>query len=204
MELAECILKRRDTRHFKSESVPNLVIQRALQAAHNAPSVGLTEPWRFILIESEETRRKIKDNFDHMRIEAESTIDDQQKLKLHKTLKLESIMDAPVGLAIFCAMPEENSYVLGTTTTIKKDILFWSVACAIQNLLLSLTDQGYSAGWVSVFDFEIFKNILNVPNNWEPMGYLCIGKPDTDYNGQPMLQKNGWKQRSPEPVVIYK
>jgi len=70
--------------------------------------------------------------------------------------------------------------------------------------VLSLTEQGYSAGWVSILDYDQLKQVLSVPDDWEPLGYLCIGKPATDYDGQPMLEQVGWKQRCSEPVVIYR
>jgi 5,6-dimethylbenzimidazole synthase len=121
---------------------------------------------------------------------------------LHKSLKLDAILDAPVGLAVFCERPQEGSYTIGVQGS--KETVVWSCACAIQNLWLSLTAQGYGAGWVSILDFEALKSILDVPKSWEPMGYLCIGKPATDYERKPMLQLLGWKVPTDEPQVLFR
>jgi 5,6-dimethylbenzimidazole synthase len=202
MELEQCLRLRRDTRHFLKDDIPESVIKKALAAAHCAPSVGLSEPWRFVVVRDKNVKAKIKESFLNQRAKAEEKlVDDADKLKLHKSLKLEAIEDAPIGLVVFCEYPQE-SYTIGTTWT--SETVKWSCVCAIQNLWLSLTEQGYSAGWVSILDYDELKQLLSVPSNWEPLGYLCIGKPATDYDGQPMLQKFGWKNRRLEPVVLYR
>lgn len=202
MELEECLKARRDTRHFLPDPVPQQVLNKALAAAHMAPSVGLSEPWRFVSVESTENRAFVKKLFNEARQKAQKQVADEQdeaRSALHQSLKLEAILDAPVGLAVFCELPSEN-YTIGVIGT--PQTLMWSVACAIQNLWLSLTDQGYGAGWVSILDFEQLKKELDVPEAWLPLGYLCIGKPATDYDKKPMLQNQGWKQRTPEPIVL--
>ncbi|KOP25757.1 cob(II)yrinic acid a,c-diamide reductase [Hapalosiphon sp. MRB220] len=202
MELEQCLRLRRDTRHFTKDDVPESVLKKALAAAHCAPSVGLSEPWRFVVIRNQQTKTILKQSFLQLRAKAEANLtSEEDKLKLHKSLKLEAIEDAPIGLAVFCEYPKE-SYTIGTVWT--EETLKWSCVCAIQNLWLSLTEQGYSAGWVSILDYDQLKQVLGVPDDWEALGYLCIGKPATDYDGQPMLQKLGWKQRCSEPVVIYR
>ncbi|WP_315789189.1 5,6-dimethylbenzimidazole synthase [Fischerella sp. JS2] len=202
MELEQCLRLRRDTRHFLKDDVPDTVLKKALTAAHCAPSVGLSEPWRFVVVRNQQTKAILKQSFLKIRAKAEADLaNDQDKLKLHKSLKLEAIEDAPIGLAVFCEYPKEN-YTIGTVWT--DETLKWSCVCAIQNLWLSLTEQGYSAGWVSILDYDQLKQVLSVPDDWEPLGYLCIGKPATDYDGQPMLEQVGWKQRCSEPVVIYR
>ncbi|MDB2447050.1 5,6-dimethylbenzimidazole synthase [bacterium] len=200
MELKDSVKLRRDTRHFLCEDVPEEVLTKALDFAHMAPSVGLSEPWRFVVVESPELKLEIKKNFDQSREEAEKSLSsDQERLTLHKTLKLEAIETAPVGLAVFSAQPGDE-YILGTST--KKETLNWSVACAIQNLWLSLTEDGYSLGWVSIIDYDWFQKLLDVPKEWLPLGYLCIGKPADNYDSQPMLQQKGWKNKSEKPTVL--
>jgi 5,6-dimethylbenzimidazole synthase len=202
MELEMCLKMRRDTRHFLKDDVPEIVLQKALTAAHYAPSVGLSEPWRFVVIRNQETKAALKQSFLNMRAKAEEDlVNDAEKLKLHKSLKLEAIEDAPIGLAVFCEYPKED-YTIGTVWT--GETIKWSCVCAIQNLWLSLTEQGYGAGWVSIMDYEELKKVLCVPMDWEALGYFCIGKPATDYGGQPMLEQVGWKQRCSEPVVLYR
>ena len=202
MELETCLKLRRDTRHFLKDDVPEAVLTKALNAAHYAPSVGLSEPWRFVVIRNPQTKAILKQSFLSMRAKAEADlINDAEKLKLHKSLKLEAIEDAPIGLVVFCEYPKE-SYTIGTVATV--ETVKWSCICAIQNLWLSLTEQGYGAGWVSIIDYQELKDVLSVPADWEALGYFCIGKPATDYGGKPMLEQVGWKQRVSEPVILYR
>lgn len=202
MELKECLKLRRDTRHFTNDPVPDNFLEEALNAAHMAPSVGLSEPWRFVVIKNDETKRIIKSNFERARANAETTKNmDKQSLDIHKSLKLEAITSSPMGIAVFSAV-DTDGYILGTSTN--RDTLNWSVACAIQNMWLSLTENGYSLGWVSILDYQSLKATLKVPSNWHPLGYLCIGKPADDYDSQPMLQQKGWKKQSDAPTVLFR
>jgi 5,6-dimethylbenzimidazole synthase len=187
----EAIISRRDTRHFNSEKVPDDVLERALIAALHAPSVGLSQPCRFINI-SDSNRQSLSQNFVNKRLLAEDDIDDSDRLALHRSLKLESLAEAPILLAVFCVYPEDE-YTIGIIGN--RRALEWSCACAIQNLWLALTAEGYAAGWVTILDLEMVAAKLSVPSNWEPMGIICIGKPATDYGGKPMLEQLGWRSR---------
>ncbi len=191
MDLTQAIASRRDTRHFTDEKVPEAVLNRALNAALHGPSVGLSQPCRFIDISSS-CRQTLLETFSGKRLAAEDEIDDLDRLKLHRSLKLESLADAPTLLAIFCAYPQDE-YTIGIIGNHRA--LEWSCACSIQNLWLTLTAEGYGAGWVTIFDMKMLAEKLDVPKHWEPMGILCIGKPATDYDRKPMLEQLGWRQR---------
>ncbi len=191
MDLTQAIANRRDTRHFSNEKVPEGVLNRALNAALHGPSVGLSQPCRFIDISSS-CRQTLLQTFSGQRLAAENEIHDRNRLKLHRSLKLESLADAPILLAIFCAYPQDE-YTIGIIGNHRA--LEWSCACAIQNLWLTLTAEGYGAGWVTIFDMKMLAATLDVPAFWEPMGILCIGKPATDYDQKPMLEQLGWRER---------
>lgn len=192
MHLYDCIHKRRDTRHFKiDEPLPPEVLTRALQAADKAPSVGLSEPWRFRSIDEQEDRIRLHQHFLKCRTEAEASIPSEHRRQLHSTLKLEALLSAPTCLAVFCCTPQD--YTLGASHDPR--VFEWSVACAVQNLWLSLTADGYSLGWVSLLDPSYVGECLRAPDNWQSMGILCIGKPSTDYGGRPMLEQRGWAYR---------
>jgi len=201
MDIHTCINKRRDTRHFTSENVPDEVLAKALDAAHAAPSVGLSEPWRFVIVQSESKKQEIKDLFDHANAEAELNIPNDEQKRLYQSLKLQAILDTPYGIAIFCDYSVLDNFLIGTIGN--SNVLEWSCACAVQNMWLSLTDQGYGAGWVSIMDYEKFLGIFDIPKSWKALGYMCIGKPATDYGGIPMLQKNKWAVKSEKPFVKY-
>lgn len=192
MDLMQAIASRRDTRHFTDANVPQDVLDRALQAALHGPSVGLSQPCRFIDI-SRSCRQTLLQDFAGKRLEAEDEITDPAQLQLHRSLKLEALADAPVLLAIFCVYPKDE-YTIGIIGN--QRALEWSCACAIQNLWLALTAEGYGAGWVTILDMEKLAARLQVADHWEPMGVLCIGKPATDYERKPMLENLGWRKRN--------
>ncbi len=200
MDVYTCIAKRRDTRHFTDEPVPEEILEKAIMAAHHGPSVGLTEPWRFVRVKSEEKKEQIKNLFLEATKKAEESITEPETKEKYKNLKLEAILDAPIGLAVFCDHGVLDDFTIGTIGN--ANTLEWSCACAIQNMWLSLTAEGYGAGWVSIMNYKAFADILDIPENWKPLGYFCIGKPATDYDGKPMLQNESWKKRSQKPIII--
>jgi nicotinate-nucleotide--dimethylbenzimidazole phosphoribosyltransferase len=199
MTLDEIIKSRRDTRHFTSDAIPDEVIQKALQAGHYAPSVGLTDATKYYLIKSAEIKKAVKELFlDYDKKAANLTDDDLQKSQ-YKSLKLEAIEEAPLGLVICYDRSVLNNFTIGTVGS--NEAIKFSAVCAAQNIWLSLTEQGYSMGWVSILNYYQFKQLLGLPENIEPLGYFCVGKPATNYDNQPMLQQLNWKHKQENPIV---
>jgi nicotinate-nucleotide--dimethylbenzimidazole phosphoribosyltransferase len=190
MDLFEAINKRRDTRHFTSDEVPESVINLCLKAAKQAPSVGLTEPARFIFIRDIKIRQRIYDNFLVESNKALEKIKDEQKAHEYKNLQLQCIMDAPLGMIVCSDYSTLKNHTIGVQSM--PESIDWSVVCAIQNFWLALTSQEYSLGWVSILNGDELKGILNLPVFFKPLGYFCIGKPSTDYDKMPMLRLKGW------------
>ncbi|SHM12319.1 nicotinate-nucleotide-dimethylbenzimidazole phosphoribosyltransferase /cob(II)yrinic acid a,c-diamide reductase [Flavobacterium flevense] len=197
--LDEIIKSRRDTRHFTNDEVPDAVIEKALQAGHWAPSVGLTEATRYYLIKSAEVKKAIKELFLEYDKKAAKSTDDESQKKQYQNLKLEAIEEAPLGLVICYDRSVLNNFTIGTVGS--NEAIKFSAVCAAQNIWLSLTEQGYSMGWVSILNYYEFKKILGLPDHIEPLGYFCVGKPATNYDNQPMLQQLHWKQKSETPCV---
>nr|WP_278020582.1 5,6-dimethylbenzimidazole synthase [Flavobacterium ginsengisoli] len=196
--LDDILKSRRDTRHFTNDEVPDEVIQKALQAGHWAPSVGLTDATRYYLIKSDEVKTSIKKLFLDYNKKAEERTDNAEQKELYRSLKLEAIEEAPIGLIIAYDRSVLNQFTIGTIGS--NEAVKFSSVCAAQNIWLSLTEQGYGMGWVSILNYYQFKKILDLPENIEPLGYFCIGKPATNYNNQPMLQQLHWKQKSEAPI----
>lgn len=196
--LDDILKSRRDTRHFTADEVPDYVIEKALQAGHWAPSVGLTDATRYYLIKSHEVKSSIKNLFLDYNKKAEELTDNPEQKELYKSLKLEAIEEAPIGLIIAYDRSVLNQFTIGTIGS--NEAVKFSSVCAAQNIWLSLTEQGYGMGWVSILNYYQFKKILDLPENIEPLGYFCIGKPATNYNNQPMLQQLHWKQKSEAPI----
>lgn len=197
--LDEILKSRRDTRHFTSDAVPDAVIEKALQAGHWAPSVGLTEATRYYLVKSAEVKKSIKELFLEYDKKAAKSTDDASQKKQYQNLKLEAIEEAPLGLVICYDRSVLNHFTIGTIGS--NEAIKFSAVCAVQNIWLSLTEQGYSMGWVSILNYYEFKKILGLPKHMEPLGYFCVGKPATNYDNQPMLQQLHWKQKSDAPCV---
>lgn len=195
--LDDILKSRRDTRHFTTDSVPDEVIEKALQAGHWAPSVGLTDATRYYIIKSEEVKKAVKDLFLDYNKKAEELTDNPEQKERYKSLKLEAIEEAPIGLIIAYDRSVLNQFTIGTVGS--NEAVKFSSVCAAQNIWLSLTEQGYGMGWVSILNYFQFKKILDLPENIEPLGYFCIGKPATNYDNQPMLQQLHWKQKSEAP-----
>lgn len=198
MSYLDDILKlRRDTRHFTTDEVPDEVIRKALQAGHWAPSVGLTDATKYYIIKSAEVKSTIKKLFLDYNEKAALLTDNPEQKEHYKSLKLEAIEEAPIGLIIAYDRSVLNQFTIGTIGS--NEAVKFSSVCAAQNIWLSLTEQGYGMGWVSILNYYQFKKILDLPENMEPLGYFCIGKPATNYDNQPMLQQLDWKQKSESP-----
>lgn len=201
MDLYEAIEKRRDTRHFTNDEVPDEVLQKALMAAHKAPSVGLSEAVRFYVIRKPSIKQEIYWLFCNAQKKARAHIEnDPFRFTQYNQLKLEGILESPLGLVVTTDYSVLQNFTIGVSGT--TEAVQWSSICAVQNLWLSLTEQGYSMGWVSILDYQNLKRLLQLPAHEMPLGYFCIGKPATDYEQQPMLQLKNWKIKSANPVVI--
>lgn len=197
--LDDIMKSRRDTRHFLSDAVPDSVVEKALQAGHWAPSVGLTNATKYYIIKSAEIKKAIKNLFLEYDEKAANQTDNASQKEQYQSLKLEAIEEAPLGMVICYDRSVLNNFTIGTVGS--NESIKFSAVCAAQNIWLSLTEQGYSMGWVSILNYYQFKKLLDLPEHIEPLGYFCIGKPATDYNNQPMLQQLHWKQKDEKPFV---
>ncbi|MEO6174811.1 MAG: nicotinate-nucleotide--dimethylbenzimidazole phosphoribosyltransferase [Flavobacterium circumlabens] len=195
--LDDILQSRRDTRHFTSEEVPDEVIQNALRAGHWAPSVGLTDATKYYIIKSAAVKSVIKNLFSEYNTKAAELTDNPEQKERYQSMKLEAIEEAPIGLIIAYDRSVLNQFTIGTVGS--NEAVKFSSVCAAQNIWLSLTEQGYGMGWVSILNYYQFKKIIDLPENIEPLGYFCIGKPATNYDNQPMLQQLNWKQKSEVP-----
>lgn len=200
MTLDEVIEKRRDTRHFLPDEVPDAVLLKALQAAHKAPSVGLSEAVKFYLVRKPPVKKAIYNFFKAANDKIIEQLARQTNVQQrYQSLKLEGILESALGMVVTTDYSVLKNFTIGVAGT--ADTLQWSSVCAVQNLWLSLTEQGYSLGWVSILDYQNLKNLLRLPAHEFPLGYFCIGKAASDYQQQPMLQLKKWKQKKTAPFV---
>lgn len=190
-ELRDLMRWRRDVRRFRTDPIEAAVLNRCLSAFSLAPSVGLSEPWRVISVESAEARAAAIANYQSANAAALSGYSDE-KAELYATLKLSGMQEAPVHLAVYCdeatakgsglgagSMPETRAYsVVGAIT------LFWLAARA----------EGLGLGWVSILDPDKLAVDLGTPPDWRLIGYLCVGWPEAEADS-PELERAGWEAR---------
>jgi 5,6-dimethylbenzimidazole synthase len=182
------IAERRDMRHFLPDPVDPALLQRLLNAAHCAPSVGLMQPWRFIRITESALRTKIHALVEQERCATADALDERQDEFMR--LKVEGIRDCG-ELLVVALMDKREQYIFGRRTLPQMDLA--SVACAIQNLWLAARAEGIGVGWVSLFEPQALAQLLRMPEGSEPVAILCIGHVDAFYPA-PMLQLEAWTQ----------
>ena len=184
---------RRDIRHFTSTPIPHGVLGRILGAAHTAPSVGLMQPWVFILVNSPDTRRRIRESFESVNAREKAKLDGTEREALYGSLKLEGIFEAPVNIAVTCDHSRGGPFVLGRAPM--PQTATFSVCLAIENLWLAARAEGIGVGWVSILDKTAVEQILGLPPHVELIAYLCVGYP-VAFGANPMLEESGWRKRS--------
>ncbi|MDX1401807.1 MAG: 5,6-dimethylbenzimidazole synthase, partial [Kiloniellales bacterium] len=198
--LDELLRWRRDVRRFRRDRIPNDCLNNLLEAANLAPSVGLSQPWRFVVVEDPGRRRKIIENFKACnRIASDSY--EEQTSKQYAKLKLAGLEEAPVHLAVYCDSHTEQGRGLGRNTM--PEMLLYSVVAAIQNLWLTARSNGVGVGWVSILDPELVNSVLEVSNAWKLVAYLCIGYPAEEHL-DPELERHRWESRRPVKDLILK
>ena len=191
---------RRDVREFRPDPVPFEVLERILEMAHYAPSVGFMQPWNFILISSLDIRRQIKQLFEERNAQEAAQIEDAQRKQLYGQLKLEGILEAPLNLAVTCDHRRDSPFVLGRGPMPQTDL--YSTCLAIENIWLAARAEGVGIGWVSILDPAAVANVLQLPSGVELVAYLCAGYP-IEFRPRPMLEEVGWKERLRLEELIY-
>jgi 5,6-dimethylbenzimidazole synthase len=195
------IATRRDVRQgFLDRPLPDDLIQRLLAAAHRAPSVGLMQPSRYILIRDLAMRRAVHHAFLEANRQAAATYTGDQR-EHYAGLKLEGILEAPQNLCVLCDPHSERGHHLGRHSM--PETAIYSTVCAIQNLWLAARAEGVGVGWVSILDPARLRRLLRIPEEIVPVGYLCLGYVDR-FCDEPDLERYGWESRIPmEQVVSY-
>lgn len=187
--LYDVIFNRRDVRdEFRSDPIDPGALERILRAAHAAPSVGLSQPWNFILIRDPARRGEIKKAFSRANEEAVTMFPEQRRSD-YAALKLEGIEKAPLNICVICDRMRGGDVVLGRTHN--RDMDIYSSVCAVQNLWLAARAEGIGVGWVSIYHESDLKKILGLPDHVSIVAYLCVGYVDEMYD-KPELAVRGW------------
>lgn len=194
----DVIAARRDIRRFRADPVDPLVLERVLGAAHAAPSVGHSQPWRFIVVSAAETRERAARMADEQRLKQARLLAPDSARRL-LDLQLEGIREAPYGVVVACDRRTPAAGVLGRASFPDADL--WSCACAVQNLWLAARAEGLGVGWVTLFDPDELAVLLGLPGGVVTLGWLCLGWPD-ERPPAPGLERAGWSRRQPLHEVV--
>jgi 5,6-dimethylbenzimidazole synthase len=198
-QLSRLLGWRRDVRRFRRDPLPADLLTRLIEAAALAPSVGLSQPWRFVVVETPGRRRSVLDNFRRCN-EAALRDYDGEKAALYTRLKLAGLEEAPNHLAVFADGKSEIGSHLGRRTM--PETVQYSVVCAIHTMWLVARAEGIGLGWVSILEPRQLAIDLDVPPHWHFVAYLCLGYPQDEHD-TPELERQGWERRRPvAPFVL--
>ncbi len=197
-EFSQLIRWRRDVRRFQRSPLPEGALEELLSLARFAPSVGLSQPWRYVVVESAAKRAAVRANFEAANAEALNAYD-EERASLYARLKLAGLDDAPEQLAVFCDSDCMTGHGLGRRTM--PEMLEYSVVMAVHTLWLAARARGIGVGWVSILDPGRVARDLGVPDSWRLVAYLCIGYPVKE-SIEPELEAAGWEIRQDNSKFI--
>ena len=190
--LEQLLVWRRDVRHFKTAAVPQPLVDHLLDLAQLSPSVGNSQPWRWVDVRSVEARSKIRDNFRRCNAEA-LAMQPADRSALYARLKLEGLEAAPVQFAVCCDVTTEQGHGLGRLTM--PEMLQYSAVSSVFTFWLAARSVGLGVGWVSILDHAEVEAALDLPEAYSLIAYLCVGWPQEDH-AEPELERLGWQARS--------
>lgn len=189
---------RRDVRHFRTDPLHETDVEWLLSMAHRAPSVGLSQPWRFVRVETPSLREGMAAHVDAQVSEAGREYEGDQD-RLYRSLKLHGLREAPVLFAVYCDDGTETGHHLGAVTM--PEARRHSCVMAVHTLWLAARTRGIGMGWVSILQPDRLNMMLDVPDSWFCLGLLCLGYPLSEED-VPELERRGWEQRTDWHTVV--
>jgi 5,6-dimethylbenzimidazole synthase len=196
--LEELFRWRRDVRRFRADPVDDRLLGHLLELAALAPSVGNSQPWRFVKVNDPGRRSAVRDSFAACNREALAAYSGE-RARRYASLKLAGLDRAPVQLAVFVDRATTLGDGLGRRTM--PETLAYSAVAAVQTLWLAARAHGIGVGWVSILDPERIRAVLDVPESWALIAYLCLGHPEEEHR-DPELERQGWQRRVEVAALI--
>ena len=198
-QLRDLLIWRRDVRRFRTEALPPGMIECLIGVACLAPSVGLSQPWRFVIVDDPARRRAVLEDFRSCNAEALKSYADDLAARYAK-LKLAGLEEAPSQVAIFADPATQTGHGLGRRTM--PEMIEYSVVAAIHTLWLAARAEGIVMGWLSILTPGRINQVLDVPEAWRFLGYFCLGYPQAE-SASPELERAGWERRhEPEMFIV--
>ena len=199
--LRDLLIWRRDVRRFRADPLPDGTLESLIELACLAPSVGLSQPWRFVIVANQAIRTAIRQNFAACNADALSA-QGASRASLYAQLKLAGLDEAPGHLAVFADRSTEQGHGLGRRTM--PEMIEYSAVTAVHTIWLAARAQGIGMGWVSILDPQAAAGALDVPADWKFIGYFCLGYPQAE-DTVPELEQSGWEQRRlPSSVILHR
>lgn len=190
-QLRELFVWRRDVRRFRSDALPRGTVERLIETACLSPSVGLSQPWRFVTVDDAARRQAVIDDFQSCNADALNAYTGERATR-YATLKLAGLEQAPGHLAVFADKASDIGHGLGRATM--PETTEYSVVAAITAMWLAARAEGIGLGWISILNPARIHAILDVPESWKFIAYLCIGYPEVQCD-QPELEQAKWEHR---------
>jgi 5,6-dimethylbenzimidazole synthase len=197
--LASLFRWRRDVRHFRSDPLPESILDTLVAQASLAPSVGFSQPWRFVRVRSPERRDAVIASFERANAQALQGYSGDDAA-LYARLKLAGLHEAPEHVAVFCDTSTAAGKGLGQATM--PETLAYSAVMAVYTFWLAARAQGIGAGWVSILEPRVVNSALDVPGDWTLVAYLCVGYPRSE-ESRPELEREGWERQDERARALY-
>jgi len=196
--LRDLLVWRRDVRCFRRDPLPAGTLERLIHLACLAPSVGLSQPWRFVVVDDPVRRAAVRDNFERCNADALAA-QNSERAAAYARLKLAGLDDAPCHLAVFADRSTAQGHGLGRHTM--PEMIEYSAVTAVHTIWLAARAEGIGVGWVSILEPAAVAAILEVPSHWKFIAYLCLGFPQAE-DDVPDLERKGWEERKACAVVL--
>jgi 5,6-dimethylbenzimidazole synthase len=198
VRLRDLLVWRRDVRCFQRDPLPAGTLERLIHLACLAPSVGLSQPWRFVVVDDPTRRAAVRENFERCNVDALAA-QSSERTAAYARLKLAGLDDAPCHLAVFADRSTAQGHGLGRHTM--PEMIEYSAVTAVHTIWLAARAEGIGVGWVSILESASVAAILEVPSHWKFIAYLCLGFPQAE-DDVPDLERKGWEERKACAVVL--
>ena len=198
-QLRELLIWRCDVRRFRPEPLPLGTLQRLIDVACLAPSVGLSQPWRFAIVDDPARRRAVLEDFRSCNADALNSCGDNLAPQYAK-LKLAGLEEAPCQMAVFAEPTTEIGHGLGRKTM--PEMAEYSVVAAIHTIWLAARADGIGMGWVSILTPGRINKVLDVPETWRLLGYFCLGYPQSESVTPELERAGGERRQAPEMFIL--